>query len=434
MLLRRSFLAFLLLLASCAPAADNVRSLTILHTNDLHARLLPDAGQLGGFAYLATAIRQEKAKSEATLVMNGGDFVQGTPVSTIFQGVPVFEVANQLGYDVNTLGNHEFDYGWQKIVEFLSVAKFPTVSANVTDEQGNLLTKEAYVIREVNGIRIAIIGALTAGLPSLTRKDFRGPWTAQPVAETVRKYARELRDKVDLVVVLSHIFDDEEDQILRDVPEVNVIISGHNHGGQQEVKEVDGRICVKVRAYGREMGRLDLRVDVPGKRVASYEWKKIPIDATRIPPDEAVAKLVADWEAKVEKVVDVPIGESKRKLSRREVQSLMEEATRQAMHADLAYMNLGGVRDELPAGKILARHVWNIMPFDNLAVAGRFRGSELPAEMTEGRSIDPAREYRVVTNDFVAEQWRASGLEFPETGPLVRDIFIEWIKTKQVIE
>jgi 2',3'-cyclic-nucleotide 2'-phosphodiesterase (5'-nucleotidase family) len=434
MLPRRSFLALVLLLAGCASAADNLRSLTILHTNDLHARFLPDADQQGGFAYLATAIQQEKAKAEATLLLNGGDFVQGTPVSTIFQGVPVFEVVNHLGYDVNTLGNHEFDYGWRKILEFLSVAKFPTVSANVTDEQGNLLTKQPYVIREVNGIRLAIIGALTADLPKLTFKDFRGPWTALPVAETVRKYARQVRDKVDLVVVLSHIFDYEEDQILRDVPEVNVIISGHNHGGQQEVKNVEGRIGVKVRAYGRELGRLDLRVDVPGKRVASYEWKRIPIDARQIPADATVTKLVAEWEAKVAERVDVPVGSSRRRISPPELKPMIEQIMQQAAGADIAYMNRGGIRDALPEGRILARHVWNIMPFDNRLAVGRFLGKQLPEEAAAGRTLDPEKEYRVVTNDFIADQWREFGLEFPENGPLIRDLIIEWIKQKKVIE
>ncbi len=433
-MLRRTFLALVLLLAACASAAENVRSLTILHTNDMHARFLPDADQQGGFAYVATAIKQEKDKSEATLVLNGGDFVQGTPVSTIFQGVPVFEVVNHLGYDVNTLGNHEFDYGWQKIREFLSVARFPTVSANVADEQGNLLTKHAYVIREINGIRIAIIGALTADLPKLTFKDFRGPWTALPVAETVRIYARQVRDQVDLVVVLSHIFDYEEDQILRDVPEVNLIISGHNHGGQQEVKNVEGRICVKVRAYGRELGRLDLRVDVPGKRVASYEWKRIRIDARQISADETVAKLVEQWEAKVAETVDVPIGNSKRRISPPELQPMIEQVMLQATGADIAYMNRGGIRDALPAGQILARHVWNIMPFDNRISVGRMRGRQLPAEAAARRTLDPEREYRVVTNDFVADQWKEFGLEFPENGRLIRDLMIDWIKKQEVIE
>ena len=388
-MLRRTLLALFLLLAGVAPAQDNLRSLTILHTNDMHARFLPDADQQGGFAHVATAIKQEEAKSEAALVLNGGDFVQGTPVSSIFQGVPVFEVANHLGYDVNTLGNHEFDYGWRKILEFLSVARFPTVSANVTDEQGNLLAKEAYVIREVNGIRIAIIGALTANLPSLTFTEFRGPWTARPVAETVRKYARQVRDQVDLVVVLSHIFDNEEDQILREAPEVDVIVSGHNHAGQQEVKNVEGRICVKVRSYGRELGRLDLRVDVPRKRVASYEWKKIPVDARRIPADETVAKLVAEWEAKVAATVDVPIGRSQRRISPPELQPMIEQVMLQSTGADVAYMNRGGIRDALPAGQILARHVWNIMPFENRIAVGRMRGKQLPAEAATGRNLDP---------------------------------------------
>jgi 2',3'-cyclic-nucleotide 2'-phosphodiesterase (5'-nucleotidase family) len=433
-MLRRSFIALVLLLAGSAPAADNFRSLTILHTNDLHARFLPDADQQGGFAHVAAAIQQEKTKSEAVLVLNGGDLVQGTPVSTIFQGVPVFEVANHLGIDVNTLGNHEFDYGWEKILEFMSVARFPTVSANVANEQGDLLTKQGYVIREVNGIRIAIIGALTADLPKLTFKDFRGPWTALPVAETVRRYARQVRDQVDLVFVLSHIFDYEEDQILRDVPEVNVIVSGHNHGGQREVKEVDGRIGVKVRAYGRELGRLDLRVDVPGKRVASYEWKRIPIDARQIPADPAVAQLIAQWEAKVAETVDRPVGSSRRRVTPPELKPMIEQVMLEETGADIAYMNRGGIRDALPEGQILARHIWNIMPFENRIAVGRLKGKQLPEEAAAGRTLDPEKEYRVVTNDFVAEQWREFGLEFPENGPLIRDLFLEWIKQKKVIE
>jgi 2',3'-cyclic-nucleotide 2'-phosphodiesterase (5'-nucleotidase family) len=239
---------------------------------------------------------------------------------------------------------------------------------------------------------------------------------------------------VDLVFVLSHIFDYEEDQILRDVPEVNVIVSGHNHGGQREVKEVDGRIGVKVRAYGRELGRLDLRVDVPGKRVASYEWKRIPIDARQIPADPAVAQLIAQWEAKVAETVDRPVGSSRRRVTPPELKPMIEQVMLEETGADIAYMNRGGIRDALPEGQILARHIWNIMPFENRIAVGRLKGKQLPEEAAAGRTLDPEKEYRVVTNDFVAEQWREFGLEFPENGPLIRDLFLEWIKQKKVIE
>ena len=426
--------ACLLWLAACQAAEPDVRSLTILHTSDLHARLLPDSQGRGGFAYLAAAIKQEKAKApDSTLVLHAGDFVQGTPVSTIFEGVPIWEVANQLGLDANTIGNHEFDYGWRKILEFLDKARFPTVTANLVNDEGQLLTDQPHVIREVGGIRVAIIGAITADLPKLTRTDFRGPWRALPVAETVRRYARELRNQADLVVVLSHTFDYEDDQVLAEAPEVNVVISGHNHGGQEEAKEVDGRVCVKVRAYGRELGRLDLRVDVPNKRVISYEWKRLPIDTNRYAPDETVAKLVAHWEAKVSEVVDVPIGESKQQLGSRQLKPLIEDLIAREVGADVAYMNRGGIRDGLPEGQILARHIWNIFPFGNTIFYGQVRGKDLPEVVTEGRRLDPRRMYTVATNSFIGEQWREQGIGLPNEGRRVRDVLIDWIKKQRVV-
>ena len=88
--------------------------------------------------------------------------MQGTPVSTIYQGLPVYEIANQMGIDVSTLGNHEFDYGWKQILTFVKVAKFPVVSANVENDKGALLTGKGYAIKNVGGLRVAVIGVLMA--------------------------------------------------------------------------------------------------------------------------------------------------------------------------------------------------------------------------------------------------------------------------------
>ena len=429
---RRRFL-WLLLPACCSLYAEPVRSLTILHLNDLHARLLPDDRGRGGFAHVAEAIRRERAKSDAVLVMHGGDLVQGSPVSTIFEGVPVYEVASKLGLDFHTLGNHEFDYGWRRIPEFIREASFPVVSANVVNAEGKLLARHAYRIREVNGIRVAVIGLLTGELSRLTRASLRGPWNTLPVTETVARYVDEIGDRADLIVVLAHIFPDEEDRILRQNPRVPVIISGHHHGGQDEVKEHQGRICVKTRPYGRELGRLDIEFDVGRKRLVSHRWKRIPVDARSYPPDPATLELVEKWEARVAKIVDVPIGESSRAFRRHELQAWIESVMQDAVGADLAYMNLGGIRDGLPHGRLLARHIWNIMPFDNLIVTARLRGDRLPDELLQRRGIDPQREYIVATNDFIAEKWRERGLEFGEDGPALRDALIEWVRKHKVV-
>ena len=93
----RCLLALALLLP--APLAAEIRSLTILHTNDLHARLTPLDNHHGGFAYLAAAIRRERANCTDCILLNAGDLVQGTPVSTIFHGLPVYEIANLFGFD-----------------------------------------------------------------------------------------------------------------------------------------------------------------------------------------------------------------------------------------------------------------------------------------------------------------------------------------------
>jgi 2',3'-cyclic-nucleotide 2'-phosphodiesterase (5'-nucleotidase family) len=429
---------WLLLFAGLAPAQENLRPLTILHTNDLHARFLPDGRQRGGFAQLATVIRREREGCHGCLLLNAGDLVQGSPVSTLFRGLPVYEVANMLGFDASTIGNHEFDYGWAKVREFIRVARFPVVSANVVDDHGRLLAPNAWIIRSANGLRVAIIGVLTADLPQLSTPDLLGPYRALAVADTVRQYANEVRGRSDLIVLLAHITPEEEDQVLQQEPEIPVVISGHAHRGLDQPKRVDRRVVVRVNAYGEELGRLDLMVDTQKKSVASSTWKRLPVDAKTISPAPDVAKAVAAWEAKVSKLVDVPIGEAKREFARKDLKELMERAMAEETGADFAFMNPGGIRDFIPKGTILARHVWNVMPFDNHVVVGTFKGSQLPAMVTAGRQVDPDREYKLAVPDFVASNQKpemgTTDLQFPIIGPLQRDLLIDWIKKKKVLE
>src|SRR3982750_2982992 len=129
-----------LLLVACCTLSGEVRTLTILHTNDLHARLMPLENKHGGFAYLASIIRRERANCNDCILLNAGDIAQGSPVSTIFHGLPVFELANLLGIDAGTLGNHDFDYGWLQTRKFVQVANYPIVTSNVVGAKGELLT------------------------------------------------------------------------------------------------------------------------------------------------------------------------------------------------------------------------------------------------------------------------------------------------------
>jgi len=166
------------------------------------------------------------------------------------------------------------------------------------------------------------------------------------------------------------------------------------------------------------------------------DWEKIPVE--HITPDPQVAHLVEEWGSKVGKIVDVEIGFSKRELSEPELKRITEQALRDERGVDFAFQNRGGIRDNLPKGRILARHIWNIHPFDNWVAIGRFRGSGIPAAVRDGRQLDPEKEYTLACSDYVAENQHETGthgLQFPaKREGQVRDYVIDWIKKRKVIE
>jgi 5'-nucleotidase/UDP-sugar diphosphatase len=432
--------ALALALLACAPLAAEIRSLTILHTNDLHARLSPLEDRQGGFAYYAAAIRRERAHCTDCILLNAGDLVQGSPVSTIFHGLPVYEIGNLFGFDAATLGNHEFDYGWMQVRKFIQTAKYPIVSSNLVGAGGGLFTSQPYVILNVNKLRVAVIGAMTEALPGLSQPQLLGEWHTLPVVATARKYAAELRAKSDLVVLLGHITGEEEAEFLKSAPEIPVMVTGHVHSGLDKAESRDGRVLVRVKGYGAELGRLELKVDTEKKAPVSWTWKRIPVDSTRIEPAADVAGEVKRWEDEVSARVDQPLAVSKRQFTKLEVKRLIEQAIRDESGADFAFMNLGGVRDLVPQGQLKVRNIWDIMPFDNMVVVGTFKGRELPPVVLGDRKVEPDRDYTLAVSDFTAanqggsDSLRATGLTFPNQVGLLRDLLVDWFRKKKVIE
>jgi 2',3'-cyclic-nucleotide 2'-phosphodiesterase (5'-nucleotidase family) len=447
-LCRRSLvtIGLLLLWAATLFGQASVRELTILHFNDLHAHLVPDADHLGGFAHIATLLKRERAAAKASLTLNAGDLVQGTPVSTLFQGVPVFEVANLLGIDVNCLGNHEFDYGWGKIPDFMKVAKYPTVSGNVVDASGKRLADQGYVVRDAGGMRVAVVGAMLETLADKTTLANLGPWHAAPIVKTLAPIVADAKQHADMVVVLGHLERSDIEAILNGLPDVAVVVAGHVHSGLPKL-EVGGRIGVHPAGYGREVGRLRLRYDTATRRIVSHDWTRIPVDTGKYPADPEVQKVVQQWESKVAQIADVPIGRATRRMNQTELRALMERAMldriREKTQVDFAYTNLGGVRDILPQGQILTRNVWNIMPFDNRVVVVEVPADQLVTLMDPGRQdrvaervrLDPKRTYRMVTTDFLSQSWADRGRKFrvSDQGVLLRDLLVDWIKQKKVV-
>ncbi|HEX4275879.1 MAG TPA: bifunctional UDP-sugar hydrolase/5'-nucleotidase [Bryobacteraceae bacterium] len=422
-------------------AQDDIRPLTILHSNDLHAQLEPNADGLGGFAYLAAEVRHQREGCAWCIYLSAGDLVQGTPVSTIYHGDPVYQLANLLGFDAATVGNHEFDYGWKDIQGFARIAHFPLLSGNVRNADGNFLTGSGYVIRNVGGLRVAIVGLVMSDLAGNYSTPAQvGPFQVTSIYETIHRIAAEVRGRADLIVALGHLNLDEARDVLAKAPEVSIAIIGHGHDGFPAMQRIGRRYAVELKAYGVELGRLDVKFDLTKHEIASADWKRIPIDSHTITAAPDVSKEVAKWEAKVSRIVDVPIGEAKHAFSKEQLRPLVEKAMAEATGADFAFITTGDIRTTLPQGKLLARQIWNILPFEDHIVVGRFKGSELPAAITSRHPVEPDREYKVAVTQFLAtnqaspSQLSATGLKFPETGPKQRDAMLTWVSRQHVLD
>ncbi|NIM00213.1 MAG: hypothetical protein GTN89_04835 [Acidobacteria bacterium] len=431
----RAFGAGLVCAALACAAGAPERGLTIVHTNDLHARLLPDAKGRGGFAEVAATIREACGDADACLVMDGGDMVQGSPVSSLFEGVPVYEIANRLGIDVATLGNHEFDYGFGKIAQFTDAAEFPIINANMHHpDGGQLADAPSVVLTTENGIRVGVVGAVTAKLPYLVTPGLLGEWVAKPVIESVAGLVAELDRKADVVIVLGHLENDEEQALLA-VPGVDFVISGHDHSGLDEPVADEDTAVLRIRAFGHEVGRLELTVDIDSDTVTAWSWESREVKDVD-EPDAATLERVRAWEEKVSEHVDIDLATVGRDYRRAEVKSLFERALMEETGADFAYINPGAVRASFYAGKLRVRDVWNAMPFEDYIATGTIQGADLPEFIVEEYGLDPEREYRFATIDFVVAQWNQRGLGSIEVehGELFRDLLVRWIGEQERLD
>jgi 5'-nucleotidase / UDP-sugar diphosphatase len=249
-----------------------------------------------------------------------------------------------------------------------------------------------------------------------------------------------LKAQSDIIVLVGHLNEDDEKDVRARLPEVDVVIGGHIHAPMKEPIVTGTQWMGRLAAYGVEVGRLDMQVDPARKQVVSTKWTRIPVNAKSITPAADMAAEVARWEAKVTATMDVKIGEAKRTITKAELKGVIEQALCEMTGADFAFMGRGGVRDEIPKGAILVRNLWNVFPFDNKVVLGKFRGSELPPTITQGKTVDPKKIYLVATNEFSAanqsspREINATGLNFPEVRQMQRDLLIDWVKKKKILE
>lgn len=317
-----------------AAAKDQEKTLTILFTHDMHDNLLPfqtiengEVKNLGGYARLASAIKEQKKKDPDALLVDGGDFSMGTPFQTIFASdAPELRMLGALGYDATTLGNHEFDYRPEGLTGSLRAAadskeKLPVIlSSNIQfplDQDGKLSDSLAelkkamedygvrdYIVLERGGVKIGIFGVM--GEESESMAPMSGV-TFDDEIEQAKRVVKILKEekKVDFILCLSHSgtqkrAKDSEDEILaKKVPEINMIVSGHTHSTLEEPILAGNTIIGSVGSYGSNLGCVKLTREGSGSW-SLKEYSLIPIDDS-FQEDSTIKELIKSYKDLVQK-------------------------------------------------------------------------------------------------------------------------------------
>lgn len=482
------FLLIFILSLSFAQQASTI-DLKILHINDFHGRLLPyivrsisENIPVSGGAYLGYLINEERAKNpEGTLLLSAGDMFQGTPISNIFKGEPVIKMMNYLKFDAMTIGNHEFDWGQELLQSWIKDSNFPYLAANILKDGKYLPNVYPYTIIERKGLKIAIIGVTTTETAYIVKPDYVKDLTFVEPEKVLPSIIDEVREKgANLIIVLSHLGYDMDKKLAENVKGIDIIVGGHSHTVVTQPTIVRGTLIVQAGYNGIYLGVLDLKVQPETGLILGFSKENILKTVFAGPEnkfDKEIAQIVEKYNAQLKEEFSKVVGETLVDLVRNyneesNVGNVICDAMLEASKAQIAFQNSGGIRVDIPKGKITMEQVYSLLPFDNvlvemdlkgkdildlleqsatlekgiLQVAGikvkydmrKPVGSRVIEVLVNGEPLDLEKTYRIVTNDFLA----AGGDKFTAFtkgknvtyGDMLRDVFAEYLKKHSPIE
>ncbi|HPP01012.1 MAG TPA: bifunctional UDP-sugar hydrolase/5'-nucleotidase [bacterium] len=416
--------------------------LTVLFTSDFHAHVSPDENGRGGAARIAGYYQQVRAEVPNVLILDAGDMISGTPISSLFKGNPVFRILNHWGLDAAALGNHEFDSGWQRIEVYREIAGFPILCANAyvmgPDGKLHILGDAEYAIFQRGALRIAVLGVITEYTPHITTRQASEGVTFVPAIPALRRLVREVQDQCDLIIALTHAGLEQDLELAKQVEGLDLIVGGHSHIRLKTERRINGVPIVHAGSKGQFIGRVDLTVDTDTDQIMDWSYRLLEVREELAPEDPATLEAVKEWESKVEELVDRPLGSASQRLTQKDLVFLAMAAFLESTGADYAYHNSGGTRGTLPAGNFTYRAVWTIYPFENTLVVAQVPGSRIPKNFYGMQPVDPAKTYKIVTNSYVRDQWEHdfpsfADIQWEETGLSMRDSILRYIEKRKTV-
>ena len=393
-----------------AATEDGAGVITILYTNDVHTYMDNDGEDEFNYAKVATLKKQYKD----VLLVDAGDHIQGTAYGSMDKGATVIKLMEGAGYDLATLGNHEFDYGMLRALDVAENSAFPYVSANFYNEKKGVkgsTVLDAYVIKEIGGKKIAFVGittpeTFTKSTPAYFQDEkgnyiygISGGDDGKKLYADVQKAIDGAKSAgADLIIALGHLGDDlssqpwTSEEVIANVSGLDAFIDGHSHStvAGKAVTDKSGKtvLLTQTGQYLDAVGKMTIAADGTIKT-------ELLTDATGIKEDEAVKKIQDEWIGKIDEQLGQVIGradvtfdnyaEDGTRLVRKQETNTGDFAADALYYlfdnmdydVDVAVMNGGGVRNKAITGDISYKTCKEIHTFGNVACLQTITGQQL---------------------------------------------------------
>ena len=399
---------------AAAPARAHI---VILGTTDMHGRVFPidyytNKYDNVGIAKVATLVKEARKSDPDLLLVDSGDTIQGTPLEYFHNKKnnappdPMMLAMSALHYDSMTVGNHEYNFGLKVLNKARGEAKFPFLSANTYDTESDKPHShyQPYIVKEVQGVRIGVLGLTTPGIPNWENvPNYAGLEFHETVSEA-KKWVQLLRSgaKVDVVVITMHMGIEEDLRtgtlnpaqvpnenaaiaIARQVPGVDVILMGHTHRDVPSLV-VNGVLLTQANRWASHVARVDLYLE----KDANSRWHVVAKSARTIPVtentaiDPEIAELGKPYDKETQDWLSRAIGESTEELTARDgrfkdtaIIDLIQRVQMEAGHADVSMAAAFNLSARIPKGQVTVRDIAGLYEYENTLVTIELTGQQL---------------------------------------------------------
>ena len=367
------------------------KTLTLLHSNDLHGDFLAekvDEKLTGGVSMLSGYVSKVRKEEKNVLYAISGDMFKGSLIDQEYRGISTIEIMNLLAPDVVTLGNHEVDYGLAHLLFLEKCAKFPIINANMFLTSNGTRLFNSHKIIEIDGMKIMFIGILTEDVLEYTRNEklISTLVGIKDAAEEVGRICMAYQTvDIDLTVLLTHIGYENDQKLAAQLdPDwgVDLIIGGHSHTLIDEPAVVAGIPIVQAAVGTDQIGRFDLVIDTDTNSIDSYTWQLIPITADNCPRDLELEKVVDNYKSMTDAVYEQVLTRldgvytQYRRNRDSNLSHLFTDIVKDATGVDVVMISSGAIRG-FQLGEVVTKgDLRKVYPYDNKVIQFKLTGKQ----------------------------------------------------------